>query len=119
MTSNDRAERRLEYGLDLLAEPRFPDYLDDVLAVTSRRSQRPAWTFPGRWLPFVDAAHRSMSPAVPWRAIAVVVALLLVAALAVVIVGSWRKLPPPIGPASNGLFAWDSGDGIAITDPVT
>ena len=47
MTSNDRAERRLEYGLDLLAEPRFPDYLDDVLAVTSRRSQRPAWTFPG------------------------------------------------------------------------
>jgi Tol biopolymer transport system component len=116
MTSNERVDRRLEAGFELLAEPRFPDYLDDVLAVTRQRRQRPAWTFPGRWIPMVDVARQPVSaPALPWRAIA----LLLIAALAFTIVGSRPKLPLPIGPAGNGLFAFDSGHGISLTDPAT
>ena len=58
MTSANRADRRLEAELAGLATPHFPEYFDDVVAVTSRTRQRPAWTFPGRWIPMVDVASQ-------------------------------------------------------------
>jgi hypothetical protein len=104
----------------VLAQPRFPEYLDDILAVTGQKRQRPAWTFPGRWIPGLDRARLpGYATALPWRAIVLVVLLLLAAAVALLIAGSRPNLPPPIGPARNGLFAWDNGQGIALTDPVT
>ena len=97
MTSADRFDRRLESSVVELAAPRFPDYFDDILAVTSRTRQRPAWTFPGRWIPMADISRqRAIAPAVPWRALGVLVTILLVVLLAVAtIVGSQRRLPTP------------------------
>ena len=120
MTWNERVDRRLETGMELLADPQFPDYLDEVLTVTSRKRQRPAWTFPGRWIPMVDVARQPViAPALPWRWIALAIALLLIAAVAFAIVGSRPKVPPPIGPARNGLLAYDNGNGISLMDPLT
>jgi hypothetical protein len=45
--------------------------------------------------------------------------LLLIAAVAFAIVGSRPKLPAPIGPARNGLLAYDNGNGISLMDPLT
>ncbi len=62
MTAIDRFdpfEQRITAAIDEIAAPRRPDYLDDILRQTARTSQRPRWTFPGRWLP-VDT---NLSPA--------------------------------------------------------
>lgn len=118
MTSSDRFERRLHLGLDDLAEPLFADYLDDVLAVTGRRRQRPAWTFPGRWIPMVDIARRpAYSPALPWRAITLLIALLLILAIGLLAIGSQRRVPAPFGPARNGLIAYASNGELYVGDP--
>ena len=118
MTTNDRFDRRLETGLELLAEPRFPDYLDDVLAVTSRRRQRPAWTFPGRWIPMVDIARRpALSLAMPWRFITLLIALLLIAAVALFVAGSRPRVPSPFGPASNGVIPYSSFGDLYLGNP--
>jgi hypothetical protein len=120
MTWNERVDRRLETGMELLADPQFPDYLDEVQTVTSRKRQRPAWTFPERWIPMVDVARQPViAPALPWRWIALAIALLLIAAVAFAIVGSRPKVPPPLGPARNGLLAYDNGNGISLMDPLT
>jgi Tol biopolymer transport system component len=120
MNRANRFDQRLETGLAELADPHFPDYFDDVLAVTGRSRQRPAWTFPGRWLPMADIARRrAFVPVLPWRTIGVLIALLLIAALAAVIVGSRPRVPAPFGPAANGLIAYDSGGDVYIGDPIT
>jgi Tol biopolymer transport system component len=57
----------------------------------------------------------------PWGAITLLMALLLVTAIALALLsaGSRPDLPPPLGAAGNGLFAFDTGNGIALTDPST
>jgi Tol biopolymer transport system component len=122
MTSDDRFDRRFGSGVADLAAPRFPDYFDDVLAETGRTRQRPAWTFPGRWIPMVDIAQgRAIAPRAPLRALAIIVAvLLMLAALAAAYVGSQRRLPAPFGVARNGVIAHtDAAGGIYVTDPLT
>jgi Tol biopolymer transport system component len=120
MSGTSRFERRLHIGLDEIAEPRFPDYYDDVLAVTSRRRQRPAWTFPGRWIPMVDIARRpAFTPTLPWRAIVLLVALLLALVVGLLVVGSASRLPTPFGPARNGLIAFDTHGDVYVGDPLT
>ena len=121
MTSADRFDRRLESSVVELAAPRFPDYFDDILAVTSRTRQRPAWTFPGRWIPMADISRqRAIAPAVPWRALGVLVTILLVVLLAVAtIVGSQRRLPTPFGPARNGSVLRVDNAALYAIDPAT
>ncbi len=118
MTSDDRFDRRFRSGVADLAAPHFPDYFDDVLAATRRTRQRPTWTFPGRWIPMVDITQgRAIAPRVPWRALAIVVAvLLLLAAIAAAYVGSQRRLPAPFGIARNGLVAHLDGGDIFVTN---
>jgi Tol biopolymer transport system component len=122
MTTEARFERQLPAVLEELYLGPSPDYRDEVLAAATARRQRPAWTFPGRWLPMADIATRpTLVPRLPWRAIGValvIVALLAVAAFA--IVGSRQtKLPPPFGPAGNGLVLYSSGGDIFTVDPRT
>lgn len=50
MTSENQVERRLEEWLQDAAQPRLPQYFDDLLARTERTRQRPEWRFPSRWL---------------------------------------------------------------------
>ena len=68
MTMPSRIERNLPAILEDLSMAPVPDYLDDVFGQTGRIRQRPAWTFPGRWLPMADIARvRAYAPAPPWR----------------------------------------------------
>lgn len=76
MTPIDPFERQLPVALTRLADPRTPDYLTDILGRTARTRQRSAWRSLERWLPVPSLT----SP----RALA----LLAVAALAAVILGS-------------------------------
>jgi Tol biopolymer transport system component len=48
--TDKRLERAIADTLGDLAPMQHTDYIDDVLARTSRTRQRPAWTFPGRYL---------------------------------------------------------------------
>ena len=121
MTTERRLERDLPRILGDLAMGPYPDYIDDVLATTAQRRQRPAWTSLERWLPMVDIARQPvLAPRIPWRSIAVafVIIALLLAAVAVFI-GTQPRLPAPFGLARNGLIAYDAGGDIYTADPET
>ena len=62
MTTPMRHERELSPILADLAMAPYPDYVDNVLGRTGRMRQRPAWTFPGRWLP-MDITTRTIPTA--------------------------------------------------------
>ena len=98
--------------LEEAAEPSRVGYLDEVLAQTSRRRQRPAWSFPGRWLPLDVVPRPRLGPAT------VSMVLVLAALLALTIwalgIGSRRPLPPPFGFARPGLVVFDTGHHITV-----
>jgi hypothetical protein len=77
--TDDRFARRLPDLMDQLAG-HDELYLDDVLAHTARTRQRPAWAFPGRWVPALDHEWTAFAPART-----VVLALVLVALLALLL----------------------------------
>ena len=80
MDRSFRADRVLVGLIDELADARTPDYLEAAIEQASSRPQRPAWTFPERWLPMAEITSRSaFAPRLPWRTIAV--ALLILALL--------------------------------------
>jgi Tol biopolymer transport system component len=87
--------------------------LERALAATRRTSQRPGWSFPERWLPMQLTMQRmpAMRPAFYLALIALLAVALLVALL---FVGSQRRLPPPYGPAGNGLVAYDADGSIYV-----
>ncbi len=116
MTSLDRFDRTLGAWLDADAPSTSPDYLDDVLLETGRMGQRPAWTFPERWLPVQLTMTRVRTPSYRWLALA---AILLIAALAAaIVVGSHRGLPAfPVG--RNGAIAFSADGDLRLFDPAT
>jgi Tol biopolymer transport system component len=121
MTTEGRLTRDLPEILGDLAMGPYPDYVDDVLATSATIRQRPAWTFPERWLPMVDLVRQPVfAPRVPWRSIALaVVVLLALLAASILYVGSQKHLPAPFGLARNGVIAYDAGGDIYTADPVT
>jgi Tol biopolymer transport system component len=124
MMPTERFERQLPALLTELAEPRTPDYLDDLLRQTATTGQRPAWSFLERWLPVLDldiARQPVVSSPVPWRTIGLGFALmaLLVAMVAVIAIGAPADPPPPFGQARNGLVAFARGGDIVAVDAVT
>lgn len=121
MTAVDRFERDLPMDLEDLAGPHTPAYLTDILSRTATTSQRPAWTFPERWLPMVDIARQPVvARRMPWRTLGLL-ALLVVAltAGALLFVGSQRQLPKPFGPAQNGNLAYGVDGDIHAMDLAT
>jgi hypothetical protein len=122
MTTEQRLERDLPTILGDLAIAPYPDYIDDVLATTAQRRQRPAWTFPERWLPMTDVTSRAaVAPRVPSRTIAMALVILaILVGAAVVYVGTRpARLPAPFGPAANGLIPYTTDGDIYVGDPVT
>jgi Tol biopolymer transport system component len=95
------------------------DLLDRTILRTSRARPRPAWLLPERWIP-MELTMRRMPLLGIARYAALAVVLILLAALAIAIVGSQRRVPAPFGLAANGaiVFATASGD-IATIDPAT
>ena len=121
MTTERRLTRDLPEILGDLAMGPYPDYIDDVLATTATIRQRPAWTFPERWLPMVDLVRQPVFvPRLPLRSIALaIVVLLALLAAAILYVGSQQRVPAPFGLARNGLIAYSAGGDIYTADPVT
>ena len=121
MTTEGRLIRDLPEILGDLATGPYPDYIDDVLATSAGIRQRPAWTFPERWLPMVDLVRQPvLVPRLPWRSIALaIVVLLALLAAALVYVGSQQRVPAPFGPARNGVIAYASNGDIYTADPVS
>ena len=121
MSATDRLERDLTAWFGETAAPRTPDYTDDILRQTARMRQRPRWTFLERWLPMsVMTLGRSARRPVPLRAIGLLIALAMLLALAAALyAGSQRRVPPPFGPAGNGLVAYSKNGDIYTVDPAT
>ncbi len=122
MTTPTRLERDLPGILDDLSAAPTYEYLDDVFARTARMRQRPAWTFPERWLPMANITRpRAFAFAPPLRTIAValVVIALLLAAVAVYVGSHQQRVPEPFGPARNGLIPYESSGDIYVGDPAT
>lgn len=97
-----------------------PDYRDDLVQRIERTPQRPAWTFPERWLPVELVTARIPTNRLPVRQLAAlaIIAILLAAAL-VAYVGSHRaRVPAPFGVAGNGGITFVAGSSdIVIADP--
>jgi hypothetical protein len=87
MTTFERFEGDLPMLLEELAPRRTPDYLESVFGRTVRSAQRPAWSFPERWLPMSTLTERMATPP-RIRGARSHPALLLVAFAA----AAWRRL---------------------------
>jgi dipeptidyl aminopeptidase/acylaminoacyl peptidase len=119
MTSPRRFEGDLPALLADLYLVGTPDYRDDLVRQTARVRQRPAWTFPERWLPVELVTSRVSMTRLPWRQIGVLAIIAaLVAAMLATLIGSRQRLPEPFGPAGNGLLVYsDAGDIYARNAP--
>ena len=105
MTTFERFERSIPELMNELAPARVPDYVDDMLRTTATKSQRPAWSYPERWLPVEITARPLMTRSVPWRPLVVLALIaLLIAASLVVYVGSQNRVPPPFGVAITRMW---------------
>lgn len=115
--------RPFEHDLPLLLEELYlagtPDYRDDLFRRTARTRQRPAWSFPTRWIPMDVATRRLPLAPLPWRTLGIVALILILAAAAVLVgVGSRQQVPPPFGPARNGPLAYTQNDAIYARDSI-
>ncbi len=122
MTADIRSDGRLPEILEELYLGRVPDYRDEVVADAVRHRQRPAWTFPGRWLPMADITSRpAFAASLPWRAIGLALVLIAVLLAAAVAISGTQQtpVPAPFGLARNGVIAWYADGDIYTADPVT
>ena len=126
MSAMDRPDRlpKFEEALRLAlqedAGTAQTDYLTDILVQTVASRQRPAWTYPSRWLPMSVITSRAAAvPRVPVRALIAVglIALLIIGGLA--FAGSRPKVPPPFGLAGDGLMAYSWTGDIRSVDLAT
>jgi Tol biopolymer transport system component len=118
MTAPQRLEQDLPRLLAQLADGSRPDYRDSLVRAVGRTRQRPAWTFPGRWLA-MDLVTERVAPRAPLRVpIALLIVLALVAAgLVALAVASRRDVPNPFGPAGNGEVLYVVDGTIYTLDP--
>lgn len=119
--TDDRFIRELGVAMTDLAVPRVPDYFDDLLGQAAATRQRPAWAFPGRWLPMDISTQAVPAPRLPWRQLGVLalIAVLIAATIAVYIGTQQTRLPAPFGLAGNGLIAASIDGDIHLIDPET
>ena len=99
MKQRDDLDRMLLTWLDDPYSPPAPHYLGQVLERTRRTRQRPAWTYPERWIPMADKVLQPTT-APPLRMARLLLIALLVLALAgaIAIVGSRLITPTPVIP---------------------
>jgi WD40-like Beta Propeller Repeat len=114
----DPFEQRIAAAIDEIATPTRPAYLDDILRQTARTSQRPRWTFPGRWLP-ADTWPVAMPAPVSGRLVVLLLLALLLLAIGAAVAGSLTRGPLPFGPAGNGLIGYPANGDLYVRDTIT
>ena len=109
MTPDDRFGRTLSTWLHEEAEHRVPGHLAEVLVQTVATRQRPWWSSLERLLPMttMTTGRVQARPPVFWFALIALVSLAAVGA--VLLAGSLRATPTPLGPASNGRIVVADG----------
>lgn len=114
MTTVNDFDRRLTDWLDDVAAPQKPEYFDELLGVTRRTHQRPAWASLERWLPMQRSIPMSPVPFPRTAWLLIVLAIVIaMAVLGTALIGGHRG-PPTIGPARNGLLALATDGRISI-----
>ncbi|HEY8636175.1 MAG TPA: hypothetical protein VIL81_02835, partial [Candidatus Limnocylindrales bacterium] len=114
MTARDDFNRTVSDWLDEAAGRGTPDYLDAVLAQTTRTRQRPAWSSLERWLPMAITFRARVAP-IPRLAWAVVLlALLVLAVVALLAAGFGQRRLPHFGAAANGGIAFVDGSSMKV-----
>jgi dipeptidyl aminopeptidase/acylaminoacyl peptidase len=119
MNPIDPFEDRLPAALTDLAQPLTSDYLPGLLVRTRRVRQRPAWTFPERWIPMTVITRRASPSTLGGLRVALglAAALLLALILAAGMLLATGSAPPPlvISP-HNGLIAYSLDGDIWLAD---
>ena len=110
MTYNDGFDRTVSEWLIEQGEHSSPDYLDEILARTTRTRQRPAWSSLERWLPVLSTTRFAPVARMAW--LLVVFGLVFALAATALFIGSRTKpLPPPFGMAGNQTLLYGAADG--------
>jgi len=95
--------------------PAADPVLDAALSRTRRARPLPGWLLPERWLPMpLTSRFASVPRLVP---VLLVLGLLLAFAVAIALVGSQRRLPPPFGLAAPGVVAFAADGDLWTANP--
>ena len=121
MTTQRRASTELPQILTDLGRGPYPEYIDNILASTTRQRQRRVWMLLERWLPMDLVRDPVLSPRLPWRqlSIAAILIIALIGGAIAVLSSTPKPLPAPFGPAANGLIAYEAGGDIYVGNPAT
>ena len=110
-------DRQLAAWLTDEAPPKAPaSVLDGALDRAAAVSQRPAWLLPERWIPMQTTMRLATVSRGALYAI-VILALAILLAVAVFVVGQQHRLLSSVGLAANGLIADDSHGQITLVSP--
>jgi dipeptidyl aminopeptidase/acylaminoacyl peptidase len=122
MSTHPELDRALSDWLEHELPPSAPDgLLSEAMAEIDRTSRRPSWRIPERWIPMPITLRLVVIPRAAM--LLLLMGLLAIMATAVVSVGgppdrlSAVVVPPPTGPAANGLIAYDSAGDIWVMNP--
>ena len=120
MSTRDGFDGFLSDWLDDTAGRGAPDYVDEILVLTTRTRQRPAWSSLERWLPLQTTLRFAPVPRLGW-VLLISLAIAAAVGIAILAVGSRSPhVPPPFGPARNGEILYGGTDNdIHALDPVT
>jgi hypothetical protein len=114
MTAHDDFNAMFSDWLDDQAGRGAPDYLDEILVRTIRTRQRPAWSSLERWLPVQLTFSGRLAPIPRLAWIMVVLAMLVLAAAALLVVGVGQRRLPHFGAAANGQIAFVDGGNLKV-----
>ncbi len=122
MNAHPELDRALSAWLERELSPHAPDgLLSDAMAEIDRTSRRPSWRIPERWIPMPITLRLVVIPRA--AILLLLTGLLVVLAIGIVSVGgrptllAAAVLPPPNGPAANGLIAYDSAGDVWVVNP--
>jgi len=114
--SPDDFDRLMRQWLDADARVGEPEHLlEHVLTQTSHSRRRPRWLLPEWWLPVQLTMPLRAAPRL--APLLLLIALLVAAVAIALMAGGQRRLPPPFGPAANGLIAYDTFAQIFVSTP--